>query len=307
MTEDALHKDALRIAVLGPGAVGGFLLAVFVAKGACVEGIGHHTQARALSKSGITLQSRTLGAFTVHPNMTTRLTKSPDILFIATKATDLPEALERVSARLTVQSVIIPLQNGIEHLALLRERFGRQVAAASISIDVRQKGEGIILHLSSEAEIALASDGDIEAERLHAIAAFLSSCGIKATVGGSEAAVMWNKLVRLNALALATAATGKTIGELRTDIVWRARIKALLAETAAVAHAEGVRVDPNQELRRIDAMAPEQSSSLARDVARKEPSELDHIAGAVLRIGKTKGIACPTVEEVIHLIMKRYE
>lgn len=307
MIEYALQKNALRIAVLGPGAVGGFLLAVFAAKGAWVEGIGHDTQVHVLSKNGIMLRSKTFGTLTVHPHMTTQLTQSPDILFIATKATDLPEALERFDIRLTAQSVIIPLQNGIEHLALLRKRFGRRVAAASMSIDVRQEGDGRIIHLSSEAEITLASDGDIPKERLNALSVFLSSCGIKATLGSSEAAVMWNKLVRLTALALSTAATGKTIGELRTDIVWRARIQALLMETAAVARAEGVPVDPNQELRHIDAMAPEQSSSLARDVARKERSELDHIAGAVVRIGKTKGIACPTVEEVIHLIVKRYE
>ncbi len=307
MTEGALQKDTVKIAVLGPGAVGGFLLAVFAAKGVRVEGVGHDAQVRALSKSGITLISKTFGTLSTHPNVTSTLEQDPDILFITTKATDLNEALKRITVRLTTKSVIIPLLNGIEHLPLLRKKFGCTVVVASISIDVRQEGNGMISHLSPQANIALASDGDVPKGQLDSIASLLLSCGINATVGTSEAVVMWNKLVRLNALALSTAATGKTIGELRTDPLWRARIFGLLVEASAVAHAEGVMIDPMQELYLIDTLAPEQSSSLARDVAKKESSELDSIAGAIVRVGKTKGITCPLIEEVSNFIVKRYE
>jgi 2-dehydropantoate 2-reductase len=51
---------------------------------------------------------------------------------------------------------------------------------------------------------------------------------------------------------------------------------------------------------------PEQTSSLARDVEAGAEDELDAIGGAVLRAGARHGLACPSIEQLVHAVQARY-
>jgi len=100
----------LRTAVLGPGGVGGLLAAVL-------------PRALVVSRTPLTeirLRSRLLGERTTPVRSVERLDDPVDVLFIATKATGLADAVERVGAP---PGVVVPLLNGFEHVAWLRERF----------------------------------------------------------------------------------------------------------------------------------------------------------------------------------------
>src|SRR3954467_2623455 len=106
----------MRIAVLGPGGVGGLLAAVL-------------PNALVVSRSPLTeiqLRSRLLGDRTTPVRSVQTLTEPVDVLFIATKATGLDDAVDRIAAP---PGVVVPLLNGFEHVAWLRERFADAVAA----------------------------------------------------------------------------------------------------------------------------------------------------------------------------------
>src|SRR5436305_594747 len=99
------------IAVLGPGGVGGFLAAALTRAGEHVVVVAREATAR----PGIEVHSRLLGDFAVTPPVTTRLTDPPEALFVCTKATTLEPALDRIA---TQPRVVIPLLNGVEHMAM---------------------------------------------------------------------------------------------------------------------------------------------------------------------------------------------
>jgi 2-dehydropantoate 2-reductase len=116
---------------------------------------------------------------------------------------------------------------------------------------------------------------------------------------------MWSKLVRLGPLALTTSASERPIGYVRTDPQWRKALQKVIAETVAVANADGARIDPAVPLGELDADHPTLSSSMQRDIAAGRPPELDAIPGAVLRAARKHGLECPTVEELVAQIEQR--
>jgi 2-dehydropantoate 2-reductase len=107
---------------------------------------------------------------------------------------------------------------------------------------------------------------------------------------------MWSKLARLCALALTTSASDHPIGHVRTDPRWRTALEGAVNETVAVANADGADLNAGDTLAELDAAHAELGSSMRRDIAAGRPTELDAIAGAVLRAGRRHGVRCPTVQ-----------
>jgi 2-dehydropantoate 2-reductase len=289
-----------RLAVLGAGGVGGFVAAALSAAGEDVVVVAREETARALAAEGLTVDSVALGEFTARPAVATALTDEVGVLFVATKAVGLEAAVERVTAP---PGLVIPLLNGLDHLALLRDRFGApRVAAAVIRIESDRPAPGRIVQTSPSFRIDLAGPhaGDLEA-----VAVLLQRAGIPARIGTSEADVMWSKLARLCPLALTTSAADEPIGYVRSDPRWRSALEGAIAETVRVANADGARLDPADTLAEVEAAHAELRSSMQRDIAAGRTPELDAIAGAVLRAGARHGLRCPTVQWLADRVANR--
>lgn len=282
-------------AVLGAGGVGGFVAAALARSGAEVTVVARPQTAAALDQAGgLTVSSRALGEdFRAHPPVVTTLSAPVDVLFIATKATGLADALERVQA---APGLAVPLLNGLEHLELLRARLGSErVAAAVIRIESDRRAAGVIAQTSPGARVDMAA-GPAAAGALEGAAGLLRAAGIEARIGDSEAQVMWSKLARLCALALTTSAADRPIGYVRSDPRWRSALEGAVTETVAVANADGAALAAADTLAELDAAHAELGSSMQRDLAAGRPTELNAIAGAVLRAGRRHGLRCPTVQ-----------
>lgn len=293
----------MRVAVLGPGGVGGLVAAALAGAGEDVVVVAREATAEVIARHGLTVSSVLLGEFRATPRATARLDEDVDVLIVATKATALEGALDRVQAQ---PALVVALLNGIEHLGVLRARFGAErVVAAVIRVDSHRPGPGRVVHTSQYLRIDLAGEGSAQHEAIGRLAAALERAGIPVRVGGSEADVMWSKLVRLNALALTTSAFDAPIGEIRADPQMRATLEAAITETAAVAAADGASIDRGTTLAELEQAHPELTSSMHRDIAEGRAPELDAIAGAVLRAARRHGLTCPTVSELADQVARR--
>jgi 2-dehydropantoate 2-reductase len=161
------------------------------------------------------------------------------------------------------------------------------------------------LHTSRFLRIELASADHARRPAIEALAATLSAAGVDARVLDSEAQVMWSKLVRLNALACTTSASGLLLGPIRDDPRWRARLETAVAEAAAVARAEGAEIAPERVMGELEDAHATLGSSMARDLAAGREPELDAIPGAVLRAAGRHGVACPAIEALVATIVAR--
>ena len=149
---------------------------------------------------------------------------------------------------------MLPLLNGLDHLALLRERFGEEaVVAGTIRVEADRPEPGVVVHTSPFLRIDMASAHSAARPGMEALAATLQAAGIPARVGESEAQVMWGKLVRLNALACTTSAFDKLLGEILSTPELRAELVGAIEEGCAVAAAEGARIDAADPLGELSA------------------------------------------------------
>jgi 2-dehydropantoate 2-reductase len=281
------------IAVLGAGGVGGLVAAALAHAGEDVLVVAREPTAERIAADGIRVESERLGAFTARPGAAARLAEPADVLVVAVKAPALDAALERVASR---PGLVVPLLNGVEHVARLRVRFPA-VAASVIRVQSQRIAPGAVRHASAFARIDLAPDD----QAVSAFAARVERAGLDAAVSDDEATVLWAKLVRLCPLALVTAARDASFGAARDD----PDLGACVDETALVARAEGAAVDASAIRAELAGLPDGASSSLRRDVAAGSLGELDAIAGAVVRAGARHGIACPAVERLMARVITR--
>jgi 2-dehydropantoate 2-reductase len=291
-----------RIAVLGPGGVGGLVAGALANAGESVVVVAREPTADVIARGGLAVESVRLGRFEARPEVVPRLDEPVGALIVATKATGLVAALERVAGE---PDLVVPLLNGLDHLELLREWFGTRAAAGSIRVESHSPGPGRVVHTSPFLEIRMASADATRRPDVERLAARLNRAAVPAEVLDSEAQVMWGKLVRLCALALTTTAFDAPLGEIRSDAQRREALAQCLREAAAVASAEGASVGPDAALAQLDADHPELTTSMRRDVAAGREPELDTIAGSVLRAATRHGLRCPTIEALASRVAER--
>jgi 2-dehydropantoate 2-reductase len=296
-------RNVSTIAVLGPGGVGGFLAAALARASVDTTVVARAPTAELIARDGIAVTSVRLGDFTARPHATATLDAPVDVLIVATKASGLEASLARVHA---TPGLVVPLLNGLDHLATLRARFGPgRVAAGTIRIEAHTPSPGQIVQTSPFLRVDLASDDPALHPTLEQLAATIERAEVPATVGDNEAQILWGKLVRLNALACTTSASDQPIGFIRSDPIWRAALIACIEEATAVANADSARIDSTSPLAELDDAHAELRSSMQRDIAAGREPELDAIAGAVLRAGRRHGLECPTIARLAAEIAQR--
>jgi 2-dehydropantoate 2-reductase len=273
--------------------VGGFIAAALDRAGEQVRVVAREPTVAVVNEHGIDVSSQVLGEFHARPAAVTQLQEPVDVLFVAAKAVGLATALDRIVA---LPALVVPLLNGLDHLNILRQRFGaRAVAAAVIRIESDRPAPGRIKQTSPSVRVDMAAADAEVASRLPAVARSLIEAGVPTVIRDSEAEVMWSKLVRLNALSATTTVSGQSLGQVRSDPEWRAALVACVKETAATATADGARMDPAATLAELDAAHPGLGSSMQRDLAAGRTPELDAIQGSVMRAAARHGVDCPTV------------
>ncbi len=279
------------IAVLGAGGVGGLVAARTGAL--CV---GTPRTVAALRARGLTLVHE--GEETVtHPDAVERLDRPVELLVVAVKAPSLLDALARIDSDLLADAAVLPLLNGLEHVATLRTWLADHggprppvVLAGSIGrLEALSPEPGVVVQRTPGALVTVASD-TLSAHDLDAVLEPLRVPGLEVVVGPSEAAALWEKAARLAVLAASTVASGLPVGDLLADPVWRARLEDALDEACAVAAADGVRLVPAEQWAIIDGMPKALTTSTARDAAAGRPTELDAITGSVVRAAARTGI-----------------
>jgi 2-dehydropantoate 2-reductase len=285
----------MRHAILGAGGVGGLI-------GACLAHAGDSVtlvvkrDALAQYPKQLRLESA-FGNFMVDVSVAAEV-PPVDMLWITVKATQLEAALTALRNPDAV-TAIVPLLNGIDHIALLRSRYGSgRVIPATIAVETERVSPGHIVHRSPFARLNVSSAGKA---LLAGTIDQLQQIGFACRFIDDEATLMWSKLVFLAPFALTTTAADKTTSEVISDPHWRSQLEACVREACAIAVAECAKVDPEAILAGMRAMPP-MRSSMQKDVQQHKTPELDAIAGPILRGGRRHGIEVPATKKLVDAV-----
>jgi 2-dehydropantoate 2-reductase len=272
------------IAILGSGAVGALLGAELTRAGIATTLVTTERSAEAIARQRIAVESPAFGDHAERVAAVTSLKAPADILIVAVKAPRLVDALDRMRGG---AGVVVPLLNGVDHMAVLRERFA-SVIGATVRVQAHREGLTRVIHRAPFLTVTLAQPGEPLLEKR------LERAGVDVVRGGTEADVLWAKLSRLAGLALATTAADAPLGEVRADA------EAVAREVTAVANADGAAIDAEVVVGELRALPDAASSSLRADVrGGVRDHELDAIGGAVLRAAARHGVDVPQTQTLV--------
>ncbi len=281
----------MRHAFLGMGGIGGLLAAALAREGSpCVVLLRPETLAGYAGR--LSLESVVLGNFDVDVPAASTLDRDVDVLWIATKATQLEGALALAPAERVDGATVIPLMNGVDHVALLRDRY-RTVVAGAIRVESERLTVDRIRQRSPFLRVELGGAEPVASE--------LRDAGIDCRVRDDESSLLWDKLAFLAPIALATTALDAPLGAVRDD----KRYNGCREEALAIARAEGAQIDEAALFALQQAAPSEMRSSMQKDVAGGREPELDAIAGPIVRGSSRHAIPVPHTEELISLVRSR--
>jgi len=286
-------------AILGPGGVGG-LIAAFLAQSG--ERVTVVIKSDALRQFPQTLRLESpFGQFAVEVERTDTVPPA-DVLWLAVKATQLERALMSMRDG-NSPAAIVPLLNGIDHVALLRARYGStRVIPATIRVESERIAPGQIVHRSPFAQLAVSSVGQLlmegPLERLQKL-------GFTCQFIPDERTLLWSKLVFLAPVALMTTAANRSTGEIAADVKLKRQLELTVREACAVARAEGADVDGESVISSIRGLPHTTRSSMQKDVDRGNVPELDAIAGPILRGAAEHNIEVRSTRELAALVEQR--
>src|SRR5213594_2419084 len=289
-------------AVLGAGAIGGLVGTAVASLG---EGVTVLVRPERLPGYPANLSvERPSGAIaiTAPAKVAATLTNPVDVLWIATKTYQLKTALEAVQS---LPRYIVPLLNGVDHIEVLRARFGRdRVLPATIAVEAERIAPGRFVQRSPFVNLNLAASAE---QLLGAIVARLRDLEFTCRFIQNEQTLLWSKLCFLGPYALVTSASGMNKGEIYADAEWKHKLISAMAETCAVAKASGAEVDAAQvqaiHIQAIyDGLPSGIRSSMQKDLASRRQLELDAIGGPIARGGERYGIDVSTTAALIAVI-----
>jgi 2-dehydropantoate 2-reductase len=284
----------MKHAILGAGAIGGLMAAALSSLGEDVtlivrpEKLAEHPRTLSLERPTSTIHAPV--------RIAARVNEPFDVLWIATKTYQLDSALAAVEE---APGIIVPLLNGVDHVAALRSRYGHdRVVPATIGVEAERIDHGRFVH-RSPVRLNIATSGE---PVLKDVIAGLREFGFVCHFIASEPTLLWTKLCFLGPLAFVTSASGKNVGEVIADSEWKSRFESAIREACAVAATEGAQVDGSKGTAAFAAFPPTMRASMAKDLAAGRPLELDAIAGPILRGGVRHGVPTPTTSHLVGMI-----
>jgi 2-dehydropantoate 2-reductase len=281
----------VRHAVLGVGAVGGLIATVLADAGdevfAVVRPPLHHPRRRQeyvlMRPDGTSLRGWVTEINSLPGD------SSIGVLWIATKAQHLCEALQRVAG--SSPRAVIPLLNGFEHIVRLEAAFGSDaVIPATIAVEAERISPRSVRQLSPFVKLQIAARGEAA---IGGTVAALRPRGVDLAFNPDETTLIWEKLVFLAPFAVTTSASGLTAGAIRADPHWRGIFEELAREVAAVAGASSASVSAEGAVAMLDRVSPTMTSSMHKDIAAGREPEIDAIAGAVIRRATSANVEVP--------------
>jgi len=290
----------MKHAILGAGGVGGAIGAILANAGDDVTFIVRPGTS-ASYPSQIILESH-FGTAQGTVTVTEALTAPMDILWITVKAPQLTSALNGLADHAQVKGVV-PLLNGVDHVAVLREKFGHErVVPGTIAGEMERIAPGKYRHPSPFMRLNIHSAGQ---QLLDDVFNKFRKFGAECKFVDNEQTLLWSKMVFLAPIALSTTAANAPIGGVLSDPVRRRRMEDAMRETAEAGRANGADVEAESAIKIVAGAPGDMKSSMQKDVEAGRLPELDAIAGPILRTAKAHGFHANATQQLVDEIKKR--
>lgn len=283
-----------RIALVGPGAVGGVIAA-------WLEKTGRHQVTLCARRPLGELHVETPhGDLTLRPAVLTDPARATpvDWVLVATKAYDAAGAAVWFKGLAAKGAPVAILQNGVEH----RERFAAWLPAGQlVPVMVDCPAERTApAHIRQRGPAKMVVQDDARGREFVSL---FAGTPVEVSVTPDLKSAVWRKLC-LNSSGVINALLLRPAGALHDDQLG-GLLMAMVRECMAVGQAEGAVFEdglPEKILRMIRATPPDSVNSIHADRAAGRPMEIDARNGVIVRLGRKHGIPTPYNEMAVALL-----
>ncbi|MCY7271280.1 MAG: ketopantoate reductase family protein [Sphingomonas bacterium] len=301
----------MQVVLIGSGAIGtlygGWLLSGgadvgFVARGARFDQIRAH--GIILSGSAGEIVHRTVA-------VTHAATDLPlaDVLIFAVKTYDLDLAARAARHALAPGGLVVGLQNGVDAAAMLGSIFDPgQVMVGPVYSAATLTADGTVRYGGQRNDVAIGNAGGVVHPLAEPLVEYWRKAGVEASISGDIQASLWTKFLFLATNAALTCLSRQPAGVVYHDPLLLDLAERSIAEIAAVAVAQGVKLAPDAPaaaLAILKAFPPDVVASMRQDLDAGQRLELEAISGTIVRLGRKHGLATP-VHDVAYACLKPF-
>jgi 2-dehydropantoate 2-reductase len=290
----------MRVLVAGAGAVGGYFGARLAGAGTAVTFLARGAHLAAMRRDGLRVRSAVDGDAVVPVDAVDDVSGRPvaDVVLFCVKSFDTEAAAEAVRPVVGPDTAVVSLQNGVDNEDTLARVLGPGHAVGGVAyVFAAIEAPGVIAHRLGGRVVVGELDGRLS-PRLERLRAAFAAAGVPAEVVADIRRVLWEKYLMISAQAGMTALTRAPIGVIRAvPETWRL-YRRIVEELAALAAAEGVRLDGgvvDTICKAMEGLAPEALSSMYHDLVQGRRLELEALHGRAVRAAERLGVAMPSV------------
>lgn len=292
----------MRIAIHGVGGAGGYFGAQLARAGEEVVFIARGEHLDAIRADGLHVETPR-GEIVIRPaqaNDDPARVGPVDVVLVCVKAWQVVEAAHAIRPMVGPQTVVIPLQNGVEAPSQLASVLGAERVLGGLCGTFSWKaGPG---RIRSIGEANFVKFGELDrrpSARTERLREAFARAGVTAEIPADIHAALWEKFLFVVPFGGVGAVTRAPVGVLRSMPETRALLEQGMREILAVARASQIALPDGvveKTMAFVDRLAPGATTSLQRDIADGKPSELEAWNGAVVRLGRAAGTAVPLHE-----------
>uniref|UniRef100_A0A7C5EM30 2-dehydropantoate 2-reductase n=1 Tax=Desulfobacca acetoxidans TaxID=60893 RepID=A0A7C5EM30_9BACT len=302
----------MKVAIVGPGALGCFLAARFALARIDVRLVDHRQdRGLLLQDQGILLRVPE-GAMVAVPVPVGLAAGIPpvDLAILTVKAHQTAAAVQDLPRLLHPQGLALTLQNGLGNLEQMAAVLGPERLLAGVSfLGITRLGEGeVLLAGMGPTYIGAPSGSKAGRDRIQEIVQLFHQAGLPCEARDDIGTMLWEKLlvnVGINPLTALLRVRNGVLPSLPSG--WETAVAAA-AEALAVALAEGyeLHLDPETRLREVCRATGANRSSMLQDVLAGRPTEIEALNAQVWARGEKLGVPTP-VNRLLTILLRALE
>jgi 2-dehydropantoate 2-reductase len=278
----------MRVAIYGTGAAGGYFGAHLARTGEDVTFVARGQHLKAIQAHGLCVET-SAGEIVIHPAkaMDDPMQVAPvDVIFLGVKAWQVEEAARNMQPMVGPQTLVVPLQNGVEAPSQLAAILGPEHVLGGLCGTISWVvAPGRIRNIGAANFIKFGELDNRRSERAERLRQLFEKAGVNVDIPSDIHKAMWEKFLLVTPFGGVGAVSRAPIGIIRTVPETRLLLEQCMQEVSAVARASRVQLSDTvvaDTMKFIDTLAASATTSLQRDVAEGRPSEIDFWNGAVV-------------------------
>ena len=288
----------MRVAVMGAGAVGGYLGARLAGASNDVAFIARGPHLAALRRQGLTLESPQGNLHIRDALFTDDFSQVGvvDLVLFCVKSYDTEATADKLASLIGDRTIILSLQNGVDNADKIAQRWGhKRTLAGVVYIGSQLLQPGKIKHSSGGRIVFGELDGQVH-ESTQAVERVVSSAQISCEVSKAIRNIQWRKLLWNAPFCAISCLTRTNVKEIVESESLTKLALDCMTEVREAAQAQAIDLDPAlfEETLNFSKSLGDFKPSMLQDLEAGKPLEYEAFNGIVVGLLGRMGKQAPT-------------